>query len=98
MAPLPCTLGIFLASCEVVDGLDLHNEAHPIAALRLSSGGRVVVAARSPFSPRYHCTGPLAPAGVLILAGLEEFFMATDLRLKETLPEITEAIVATYTE
>src|SRR5262245_38816199 len=26
------------------------------------------------------------------------FSMATDLRLKETLPEITEAIVATYTE
>jgi serine O-acetyltransferase len=28
----------------------------------------------------------------------QEFFMATDIRLKEVLPEITDAIVATYTE
>jgi serine O-acetyltransferase len=29
---------------------------------------------------------------------MESIFMATDIRLKETLPEITEALVATYTE
>jgi serine O-acetyltransferase len=38
------------------------------------------------------------PDGGRFPHGKEEYSMATDVRLKEALPEITEAIVATYTE
>src|ERR1700722_18818450 len=40
-------------------------------------------------------TGPLIPTGPVPIVGLT---MATDIRLKEGLPEITEALMATYTE
>jgi serine O-acetyltransferase len=39
----------------------------------------------------------LLTAGIGLTAAWRRF-MATDIRLKETLPEITEALVATYTE
>src|SRR5262245_38495494 len=48
----------------------------------------------SPFPPPEHCDG--WPGRVPRPPG--EVFMATDIRLKEGLPEITEALVATYTE
>jgi serine O-acetyltransferase len=50
-----------------------------------------VIAAVLPFAkpPNYDRRGLPGPGG---------FFMATDIRLKETLPEITEALLATYTE
>jgi serine O-acetyltransferase len=41
-----------------------------------------------------YCEPPAAPRA----PQPEDFFMATDIRLKEGLPEITEALVATYTE
>ncbi len=39
----------------------------------------------------------MMPCLPIILSG-SEYHMATDIRLKEALPEITEAVVATYTE
>src|SRR5207302_10943980 len=69
--------------------------------LRLSSGGRRALSRFLLRPPSLslvlfrtdHSTGPGCVPG-----RNQEFPMATDIRLKEGLPEITEAIVATYTE
>src|ERR1043166_2921432 len=75
------------------------SDLHPVA-LYLSAGDRRVTLLPFPAIALGRIFKPQAssPGGLRRPARHRRMRMATDIRLKESLPEITDALVATYTE